>query len=35
MTYLVVLGDPIDERKAVFNILRTVPKPYKEMAKAI
>ncbi|KAK1670210.1 hypothetical protein QYE76_058369 [Lolium multiflorum] len=35
MTDLEVLGDPIDERKAVLKVLRTVPKPYKEMAQAI
>jgi hypothetical protein len=35
MTDLQVLGDPIDERKVVFEFLCTVPKPYKEMAKAI
>ena len=35
MTDLEVLGDPIDERKAVLKILRSVPRPYKEMAMAI
>ncbi|KAK1644745.1 hypothetical protein QYE76_062550 [Lolium multiflorum] len=35
MTDLEVLGDPIDERNAVLKVLRTVPRPYKEMAQAI
>ena len=29
------LGDPVDEHKAVLKVLRTVPRPYREMAVAI
>jgi hypothetical protein len=35
MTNFEVLGNPIDERKAVLKVLRTVPRPFKEMAQAI
>ena len=32
---LQALGDPVDEHKAVLKVLRTVPRPYREMAVAI
>jgi hypothetical protein len=35
MTDLEVLSNPIDERKAGLKVLRTVARPYKEMAQAI